>query len=204
MSLEAATYVNQLVVSNPDGADPKGQGDDHLRLIKNTLKNTFPNLNAAVTVTPAEMNSLAGGLLQVKTGMILLWSGSVATIPTGWVLCNGSAGTPDLRDRFVVGAGNTYAVGATGGATQHGHGITVEGTALTIAQLPPHNHPTLNAGGAFLTNGSGSGNTGLGSNIGSTPATGTTGSGQTHTHGASAALSDSRPPYLALCYIMKT
>lgn len=50
------------------------------------------------------------------TGMILLWSGSIASIPSGWALCNGSNGTPDLRNRFIVGAGSTYAVAATGGS----------------------------------------------------------------------------------------
>jgi len=49
-------------------------------------------------------------------GMIMLWSGSSATIPTGWVLCDGTNSTPDLRNRFVVGATSTYAVGATGGS----------------------------------------------------------------------------------------
>ena len=46
-----------------------------------------------------------------------MWSGSIGAIPVGYYLCNGSNGTPDLRDRFVVGAGNTYAVGNTGGFT---------------------------------------------------------------------------------------
>lgn len=49
----------------------------------------------------------------IPTGTIIIWSGSLAAIPTGYYLCNGSNGTPDLRDRFVVGAGNSYAVGAT-------------------------------------------------------------------------------------------
>lgn len=49
------------------------------------------------------------------TGMIMLWSGSIASIPSGWALCDGTNGTPNLRDRFIVGAGSSYAVGATGG-----------------------------------------------------------------------------------------
>jgi hypothetical protein len=59
------------------------------------------------------------------TGMIILWSGSIASIPSGWALCNGSNGTPDLRNRFVVGAGSTYAVDATGGSAD---AITVSHT----------------------------------------------------------------------------
>lgn len=204
MSLESATYVKQLVSSNPDGADPKGQGDDHLRLIKLTLLNTFPNLDAAVTVTPAELNAVAGGTNLFKPNMILLWSGTIATIPTGWVLCNGTAGTPDLRDRFVVGAGGTYAVNSTGGATSHNHAITVFGTALTTAMLPPHSHDAPPGTGGFVTLGTGSGNTVGGSTLGTSPSTGLTGSGATHNHTASSAVSDNRPPYWALAYIMKT
>jgi microcystin-dependent protein len=64
-------------------------------------------------------------------GMIMMWSGSTATIPTGWLLCNGSSGTPDLRDRMVIGAGSTYAVAATGGAAT---------TTLITANLPSHTH----------------------------------------------------------------
>jgi len=53
----------------------------------------------------------------VPSGSIIMWSGSIGSIPVGYYLCNGSNGTPDLRDRFVIGAGNSYAVGATGGFT---------------------------------------------------------------------------------------
>lgn len=64
----------------------------------------------------------------VPVGGIILWSGAIAAIPTNWALCNGSNGTPDLRDKFVVGAGSTYAVGATGGAAtiniEHAHAGT--------------------------------------------------------------------------------
>ena len=50
------------------------------------------------------------------TGMIMLWSGSTSSVPNGWRLCDGNGGTPDLRNRFVVGAGSSYAVDATGGS----------------------------------------------------------------------------------------
>lgn len=68
---------------------------------------------------------------RVPAGVILLWSGSAASIPAGWKLCDGTSGTPDLRDRFVVGAGSSYAVGATGGA---------DSVTLTTAQMPSHSH----------------------------------------------------------------
>ena len=47
----------------------------------------------------------------IPSGGIIIWSGSSSAIPSGWYLCNGANGTPDLRNRFVVGAGSTYAVG---------------------------------------------------------------------------------------------
>jgi hypothetical protein len=75
----------------------------------------------------------AGGVIPI--GGIILWSGTIAAIPSGWALCNGQTvngrTTPDLRDRFVIGAGNFYAVGNTGGATN---------VTLTVPQLPPHFH----------------------------------------------------------------
>lgn len=84
----------------------------------------------------------------VPAGVITMWAGSIATIPTGWALCNGANGTPDLRDRFVVGAGSTYAVGATGGATSattssngaHTHSGATGSTTLTTDQIPSHTH----------------------------------------------------------------
>jgi len=57
-------------------------------------------------------------------GTILLWSGAVADIPEGWHLCNGMEGTPNLRNRFIIGAGLSYPVGGTGGSTIHSHTIS--------------------------------------------------------------------------------
>lgn len=98
----------------------------------------------------------------VPSGMIMLWSGSQASIPAGWVICDGTLGTPDLRDRFIVGAGNTYAVSATGGATSftatsstngshshtgltgsagsHNHGGSSGAYSLQVADLAAHSH----------------------------------------------------------------
>lgn len=73
--------------------------------------------------------SQASGTIPV--GGIIMWSGSTASIPTGWALCNGANGTPNLLDRFIVGAGSGYGVGATGGASS---------VTLSINEMPSHNH----------------------------------------------------------------
>lgn len=76
----------------------------------------------------------------VPVGGIILWSGSASAIPAHWALCNGQNGTPDLRDRFIVGAGGIYSPGATGGA---------ETVTLGISQIPSHTHtatPTVSTG----------------------------------------------------------
>lgn len=63
-----ASYINELVVTNPVGStDPKSQGDDHLRLIKKTLKNTFPNISGAVTASHTELSYLSGATAAVQT-----------------------------------------------------------------------------------------------------------------------------------------
>lgn len=111
----------------------------------------------------------------LPTGIIVLWYGSIASIPDGWILCDGAGGSPDLRDKFIVGAGSTYAVDATGGNVNHNHTFTGDG----------HTHdfvsgPDIAAGTTFDK-------TVLISN-----AFGTTDNG------------NGLPPYHALAYIMKT
>lgn len=81
----------------------------------NVVIQTYDNLAGILTTAPATS--------EVPTGCILMWSGSIASIPTGYVLCNGSNGTPDLRDKFVVGAGNSYVVGATSNTTGTGSNL---------------------------------------------------------------------------------
>lgn len=67
----------------------------------------------------------------VRTGVIWMWSGAIANIPSGYQLCDGTNGTPDLRDRFIVTAGGSYSVGATGGSAT---------ISLDISQIPVHSH----------------------------------------------------------------
>jgi hypothetical protein len=65
---------------------------------------------------------------QIPKGFIGIWSGSIATIPTGWALCDGNNGTPNLGDKFVLCTG-AFAVGASGGSTQHTHIFSGSGTS---------------------------------------------------------------------------
>ncbi len=218
-----------------DGTDVK---DVTTHLSSLTLASALPvasggtGLNTAGTAGNALISNGSAWASQAistfASGMILLWSGSVASIPTGWVLCDGTNSTPDLRDRFIVGAGSTYAVNATGGSatlTPAGS-ISVAGTALTEAQMPKHFHSLRGPNGPFTSTvpsatASGSGNygggtpddgtTGYGTNsTGGNSASGSSGTGtsngDTHTHSATftGSSGSSLPPYYALAYIMKT
>jgi microcystin-dependent protein len=136
------------------------------------------------------------------TGMIILWSGSVASIPSGWALCNGTSGTPDLRDRFVVGAGSTYAVAATGGSANaivvsHTH------TATSSVSDPGHTHSLPNV---FFSSspfgGAGGGALGLTINATGSNTTGISVSTSVASAGSSGTNAN-LPPYYALAYIMK-
>lgn len=64
--------------------------------------------------------------IELPAGIMAPWHGSIASIPAGWAHCDGSGGTTDTRDKFIVGAGTTYAVDATGGTTTHDHGGGIE------------------------------------------------------------------------------
>ncbi len=147
MPLESATYIDGLNSANPAGTDQVAQSDDHLRLIKSTLKATFPNLTGPVTATQDTLNQ---GL---PAGIIAMWSGAVGDIPDGWGLCDGTTYTkvaggslvsPNLVNRFVYGG--SASIGTTAGAATHSHTITIGSTTLTTDQIPSHSHGVTDAG----------------------------------------------------------
>lgn len=80
MALESATYISDLVTTNPTSSDPLAQGDDHLRLLKSTLKATFPNVSGAVTPTHTELNVLDG--LTASTAELNYVDGVTSAIQT--------------------------------------------------------------------------------------------------------------------------
>ena len=113
---------------------------DFIPLDQKGAPNGVATLNSSGKVPAAQLDITP--VDSIPVGGIIMWSGSIATIPPGWWLCDGTVGTPDLRDRFLVGAGNTYSPGNTGGAASH---------TLTTAQLPSHAHAQ---GGSAVSNGS--------------------------------------------------
>ena len=157
--------------------------------------------NAKIADGAITAEKLAPGLSLVPSGTVVMWSGSLATIPSGWALCDGANGTPDLRDRFVVGAGSTYSVGNTGGQSS---------VILTVDQMPVHSHTGTTSNSGNLVQFSRSENHGNSNLYGMgtqnvdnnwwqgahthTFTTSAAGGGQAH---------ENRPPYYALAFIMK-
>ncbi len=127
-----------------------------------TTNYQLPQWEAADRILMRDFNDMtakieAGLTGAVPAGTIALWSGAVSAIPAGWALCDGGSVTPDLRGRFVAGAGGDYAVGDTGGAATE--------------ELQYQNYTSGSVLGGM--------------------------------YGYSTATHDNRPPYYALCYIMK-
>jgi len=174
-------FSYKFVLQNSDG------------VLIQTLDNIYPILQNAPTTSAA-----------IPSGGIILWSGSTGSIPATWFLCDGTNGTPDLRNSFIVGAGSTYAVNATGGTADavvvsHTH----TATSTSVVTDTGHTH-----GGVQVTGGPNNvnANPGYAIQTGNT-ASATTGiTVATTTTNASAGVSGTNanlPPYYALAYIMK-
>jgi len=74
----------------------------------------------------------------VPSKVIVAWGHSQGTIPEGWNICDGSNGTPDLRDMFVMPAGHLYNPGDTGGSASHTHDFTADSHKHTVSAGPPN------------------------------------------------------------------
>lgn len=141
----------------------------------NGLSDVLDNLQQQINVIPI-----------IPSGMIMIWSGNSSNVPDGWVLYDGNNGIPDLSDKFVLGAGNQYNVGDTGGEESH---------TLTIEEMPSHNHENMYPA---VPPSSGGGSEGYAWYTDSydwgTQKDNLVGGGQAH---------NNMPPYYTLCYIMK-
>lgn len=211
----AVTVKHKFVSPKPDGPDdtllrPSDWNDDHEITGLGTAATANLGVNTGEVPVVQGNGKLPSEVIPdaIPSGCILMWSGSVATIPAGWFLCDGTNGTPDLRNRFIVGAGSTYNPGDTGGA---------DSVTLTEAQIPAHSHTgstnstgshdhgarrAVNEGGgvfgfSMFPNQTVQSTSGLIDTAGAHSHTLTinnTGGGGSH---------ENRPPYYALCFIMK-
>lgn len=203
----------------------------------NTANSALSIANSTKAITDlVSLTAIAGGIPKADStgkiddgwlpstflvGGIIMFSGTFGgtdgkrPVPLGatdadesWALCDGSNGTPDLRGRFIIGAGESYAQGTTGGAASAEVSGSVSGTTgattLTVAQMPSHMHTTPTG----LVGGNGSYYFIDGDYGGSNKSSGTdyVGGNSSHTHPMSGSLSatvNTLPPYYALAYIMK-
>lgn len=188
--VDVTTYLSSLALGSALPATSGGTGITAVGTNGNVLTSTGSAW--ASTALPATF----------VTGMILMWSGSIATVPSGWQLCDGTNGTPNLQDRFVVGAGSTYAVAATGGSA---NAITVAHThtATSTVTDPGHAHSLSPYNNYGINYGPATGLTTAGSPVSTQSATTgisvSTSIASTGSSGTNANL----PPYYALAYIMK-
>lgn len=201
---------------------------------KDALSSGNPSKVIKGTEIDAEFNAIATAIstkpesTAIPAGIIVMWSGAIIDVPSGWYLCDGTNGTPNLRDRFVIGAGSTYSVAATGGSKDaivgsHTHTATFSGNSLGShghsVSDPGHTHEIERKGTrvsindrniAHLPGGvsettyanytSLSSSTGI--SIGSASAGTPSGSVSVSTTGDSVTNAN-LPPYYALAFIMK-
>ena len=210
----SVNFYDEVIIGDetdyPDGNDIK-QRIATINVYKDA--EILPRYSLRVTRLSANQSGGTG----VPTGTVLPWYGQLADIPSGFALCNGSNGTPDLRNRFIVGAGSTYALGATGGANTvvldsntmpkhyhyHGYNYSSNGgmwPRLATTVTSPYPTGTIatkwNGSGGGNWNGWDSGNSSyLLSNLVTTfPFVDSSATTSGH---------ENRPPYYALYYIMK-
>lgn len=170
MGLEVANSIEELDQTWPTGVDPVNKGDDHIRLVKDVLKKQFPGVGGNGFAVPivaleadlnatlnsegefqAQINNIITNLL-VPIGTVVAFAASFATIPTGWFLCDGSNGTVNLVDQFIMGTateGQLFDAGGSKDAVTIDHVHGSAGNHSHSASQVAHNHkvPTGNTSG---------------------------------------------------------
>ena len=186
-------------------------------IVSNVTGKVVGNVTGALTGDAATLNGLTAAQI-IPSGLISMWSGANANIPSGWALCNGANGTPDLGDRFIMGdtadargANGSSHTATTSSNGAHNHGSATASHVLTESQMPSHRH----LGGDHNEFGTGdfeyaSGLRNRGSDTVNVRRyyTSNTGGSQGHTHGINSDGShthtvDTRGKYYKLAFIMK-
>lgn len=195
-ALQSSGYINPSWAANNPWQNPYSiSSTQNSFTVSTTVPSEWTSLVARdLPTSSTSANSVTStvpcpGSLSLPKNSIIMWSGTIASIPVGWQLCDGTNGTPDLRDKFIVGArqddagvAKTTVSGSltlTGGEAYH---------KLTIAEMPSHTH---SCSGHFNY-----GAQARDDNVGAQTMTqtGATGGDQPH---------NTLPPYYALAYIMK-
>lgn len=151
----------RMVAGQIVGVPIRGAVDDSSNEILVPSDGNRATASGSAVLTQADLNS-NGGLNLLPISTIVMWFGTLVSLPTGWQLCDGSNGTPDMRNQFPVGAGDTYASGSSGGSANaagdtssnggHDHGAATGSHVITKSQIPNHTH-----GGSINTGGAGNG-----------------------------------------------
>ncbi|MBP2631267.1 MAG: hypothetical protein H6Q70_1895 [Firmicutes bacterium] len=178
IALTADTDSDKVTIAVTGKVASAEQSDSAIKL------ETARNINGVAFDGTKDITITAAG---VPVGFIGLWSGSIDAIPSNWALCNGENNTPDLRDRFVLGAGNRYVVGGAGGETTH---------TLTADEMPAHFHSVMEYAGPSGVSGATAYNNHINANTNAASSNGTSIVGGNQAH-------NNMPPYYALAYIMR-
>ena len=164
---------------------------------------SFNTRTGAITLNALDVTDALGFTPAYWTsGMIMMWAGAILSVPAGWFLCNGSNSTPDLRDRFIVGSGSTYATGNTGGSA---NSIVVSHSHAAISTDAGHTHVMSNAQARPVTGTSALyGALDQGTAGPTYTQTGFANVSTTISSTGSSGTNANLPPYYALAYIMKS
>lgn len=182
-ALKSAGYLNPSWVTNNPWQNAYTVSSNAAGF---TVSTSVPQEWAALVVRDLPTSSMSGSTIassvpapgimpdeSLTVGAIIMWSGTLSSIPEGWQLCDGTNGTPDLRGRFVMGVSSGENPGATGGATTHTHTGSTSSSSHSI----------------WIDDNSG------GSDYWGAP--------NYHTHSITMNSSDNLPPYFKIAYIMK-
>lgn len=222
MAIDNASFISEMNASIPDTNDDRGEGAGQIRAVKNAVQSSFPNVDDAVEATAERMNEVFTNYSQ-PLGMVAMYSGDFSDLDDGWYPCTGdtyllaSGGSklaPDLTGSFIRGSDSTGSdIGDTGG--QDTMDITVNGHALTKAQMPSHAHKmfgiyqnstnnTVDDADDVVAHWSDAGGYRMRKSDSGDPIVGTTsteGGDQEHTHGLTYN-NDNRPVFYTLAYII--